>query len=214
VLKATAMLGRANYVLERADTLDGAVSNLQAYRSLLEEQNARSLVALPRQQVQAVEMVRAAILRSTISLVVATLDRGDRRGNRASLGEIVRQLEDEPFAEFLLTTLRRGRGAKPDSEKLRDPRDRYHEIIDGQTFKRVQDLRHNAIAHLLVSEQPPATVECADIFALAYEIERQVIALYEGLGIRPPQFASFKEDTAERAKLFWQTYFAGVAALA
>jgi hypothetical protein len=120
----------------------------------------------------------------------------------------------KPFAEFLLTTLRRGRGAKPDSEKLRDLRDRYREILDGQTFKRVRDLRHNAIAHLLVSEEPPATVEYADIFALAYEIERQVIALYEGLGIRPPQFASFKEDTAERAKLFWQTYFAGVAGLA
>jgi hypothetical protein len=110
------MLERANDVLERADMLDGAVSNLQAFRSLLEELNAGSPVALPRQQVQAVEMVRAAILRSAISLVVATLDRGDRRGNRASLGEIVRQLEDEPFAEFLLTTLRRGRGAKPDSE--------------------------------------------------------------------------------------------------
>jgi AbiU2 len=195
------------------------VSNLQAFRGLLEDLNGRSAVdlpplVLPQQQVQAIEMVRAAILRSAISLVVATLDPADRRGNRASLGEIVKLLKDEAFVEFLLSTLRKGRGAKPVKQKLHEVRDRYHEISAGQSFKRVRDLRHNAIAHLLLPEEPPATFEYSDVFALAGEIERLVISLYEGFGsIPPPQFLSFKEQTAEQAKLFWQTYFAGVAAV-
>jgi hypothetical protein len=159
-------------------------------------------------------MVRAAILRSAISFVVAILDPTDRRGNRASLGEIVKLLKDEALVEFLFTTLRKGRGAKPVNQKLHEVRDRYHEISAGQSFKRVRDLRHNAIAHLLLPEEPPTTVEYSDIFALSDEIERLVVTLYEGFGNFPaPYFLSLKAQTAERAKLFWHTYFAGVAAV-
>jgi hypothetical protein len=107
------VLDPANDLLDRADMLDDAVSNLQAFRSLLEDLNDRTSVDLPpldlsQQQVRAIEMVRAAILRSAISLVVATLDPSDRRGNRASLGEIVKLLSDEALVEFLLTTLCKG----------------------------------------------------------------------------------------------------------
>jgi hypothetical protein len=212
------VLDRANDLLERTDTLDHAVSNLQAFRSLLEDLNGRSSVDLPpldvpHPQVWAIEMVRAAVLRSAISLVVATLDPADRLGNRASLGEIVKLLSDEALVEFLLTRLRKGRGAKPINEKLHEVRDRYREISAGHSFKRVRDLRHNVIAHLLLPEEPTETVEYSDVFALADEIQRLVITLYEGFGIPPPQFLSLKEQTAAQAKLFWQTYFAGVAAV-
>lgn len=63
------MLDRSNEVLERANKLDDALSNLQAFQSLLEDLNGRTSVdlrplELPQQQVQAIEMMRAAILRS------------------------------------------------------------------------------------------------------------------------------------------------------
>jgi hypothetical protein len=213
------VLDRANDVLERADTLDDAVSNLQAFRSLLEDLNDRTSLDLPpldlpQQQVRAIEMVRAAILRSAISLVVAILDPTDRRGNRSSLGEIVKLLSDEALVEFLLTTLSKGRGAMPVKQKLHEVRSRYDQIAIEQSFKRVRDLRHSAIAHLLLRDEPLETVEYSDIFALADEIERLVITLYEGFGnIPPPNFLSLKKQTVERAKLFWQTYFTGAAAL-
>jgi len=192
------VLDRANDILERADTLNDAVSNLQAFRRLLEDLNDRTSVDLPaldlpQQQVQAIVMVRAAILRSTISLVVATLDPADRRGNRASFGEIVKLLSDETLEEFLLTTLHKGRGAMPVKQKLREVRDHYDQISTGKTFKRVRDLRHNAIAHLLLQDKPLAAVEYSDIFVLADEIERLVVWLYEGFGnIPPPNFSALK----------------------
>jgi hypothetical protein len=55
---------RANALLERAAKLDDAVGNLQAFRSLLENLNARTPVDLPPPQLHAIEMVRAGILRS------------------------------------------------------------------------------------------------------------------------------------------------------
>jgi hypothetical protein len=59
----TITLDHANDVLERADKLDDAVSNLRAFRSLLEDLNARTSIDLPPldlppQQVRAIEMVR------------------------------------------------------------------------------------------------------------------------------------------------------------
>jgi hypothetical protein len=57
---------------------------------------------------------------------------------------------------------------------------------------------------------PSQTVEYADIFALIDKIERQVIMLHEGLGIDGPRFVAQSTNTAEKAALFWNTYFAGV----
>jgi hypothetical protein len=102
----------------------------------------------------------------------------------------------------------------PVKQKLDEVRNRYDQISTGQTLKRVRELRHNAIAHLLLKDKALAIVEYFDIFALVEEIERLVITLYEGFGnIPPPNFLSLKEQTVEQAKLFWQTYFAGAAAL-
>jgi hypothetical protein len=140
----------------------------------------------------------------------AILDRTDQWGNRASLGHVIELLNDKDVADNLFCPDPR-RDAKPIRQKLCDVRDRYDRVSTGSLFRRVRELRHNQIAHLLVRDEPAPQVEYADIFALADEIETMLVNLYEGFGIRPPHFTGLKAQNIQEPKLFWQTYFAGVA---
>lgn len=205
------MLERANDVLDRAMKLDDAVAELRGYRSMLENLNSRSPIKLARPHVQALAVVRACILRSTIGLAVAVLDPPDqRRGNRASLGQIIEQLKDQNLSDFL-TAPNAKRSAKPNSQKLSDACTRYDRLYAGEMSKRVRLLRHS-IAHLLVQDASSLPrVDYSDIFALADEIEECLISLYQGFGIREPYFIELKERSAERAELFWETYLRGVS---
>jgi hypothetical protein len=74
----------------------------------------------------------------------------------------------------------------------------------------VKQLRHDEIGHLLMRKASSQTVQYSDVFALADEIERLVILLHEGLGIHSPHFTTIKRQTVDHAKLFWNTYLAGV----
>jgi hypothetical protein len=127
------MLDRANDLLERADKLDDAVSNLQAFRSLLEDLNARTPIDLPPPQVRAIGMVRAAILRSAIALVVAILD--SKGSDRVSLGQIADLLEDQtnlrtiPRKEAPRRSWRDSRSAKITSCKRPTPKNLCHSQI-------------------------------------------------------------------------------------
>ncbi len=62
-------------------------------------------------------------------------------------------------------------------------------------------------------KEPAPTSQHSDVFSITDEIERQVIMLHEGLGMLLPEFIALKKQAVEQAKLFWDTYFAGVAAL-
>ena len=203
------VLDRANDLLSCIYRLDDACAILHGFRSLLEDLNSRSPIELSREQVDAVAIVRAGILRSAIGLAVAMLDKSDRRGNRASLGYIIEVLNEDEEAADCLSTPHATR-VKPIWQKLRE---RYEKILAGPIFEGVQRLRNDEIGHLLVREKPTPTVEYADTFALIDEIEKLLITLYEGLPDRQPRFAGLKKETAERAKLFWHTYLAGAAAL-
>ena len=159
------MLDRANDLLERADKLDDAVSNLQAFRSLLDDLNARTPIDLPPPQVQAVGMVRAAILRSAIALVVAILD--SKGSDRVSLGQIADLLKDQAFVQFLAKKLNEGRGAIVDREKLHAVGYLHQRIYATAKFSRVKQLRHDEIGHLLMRKSVTPTVQYEDVFALA-----------------------------------------------
>jgi hypothetical protein len=210
------MLDRANDLLERTNKLDDAVCDLQAFRSLLEDLNARSAPHLPplelsRQQTAAVVAVRAAILRAAIALAVAMLD--SRGRDRFSLGQIVELLKDTRLVEFFLNNRGHHGTANAMSEKLQKVCNAYKQTYTGQRFQRVQQLRHDRIGHLLMRVQPTPTSDHFDVFAIIDEIEGQVITLHEGLGMLPPNFNSLKKHAVQQAKLFWDSYFAGVAAL-
>ena len=198
------MLDRANDLLDRVGKLDDAVTNLQAFRSLVEDLNAR--IDLPPLGVDPIRMVQASILRSTIALIVAILDSKGR--DRASLGQIVELLKDRTLVEFFLKEHGQS-GTDAMSRKLCELCNDYHQIYTAQSFRWVQQLRNVEIGHLLMVAPIP-TVRYSDVYTLADEIERQVIALYEGLGMAsPPNFIASTMQAVEHAKLFWQTYFAG-----
>src|SRR5262249_19275069 len=156
---------------------------------------------LPPPHLQAIAIIRAGLLRSAIALVVAILDSKGR--DRASLGQISEILKDKTFVKFLANTLYKGRGAVVDEQKLQDLCDRHHQIYTSPQFKRVRQLRHDEIGHILIRETPTETVEYADTFALADQIEQQVIMLHGGLGILAPNFIGERKNTDARATMFW-----------
>jgi hypothetical protein len=82
-----ALIARANKIIDRLFALDEEIANGRAFRALLEDLHARDLSVVKEPHIAAITVVRAAILRAVISSVVACLDRGDRRRNRASIGQ-------------------------------------------------------------------------------------------------------------------------------
>jgi hypothetical protein len=194
---------RANEILERVRRLDDAVAQLCFYRNLLEDLNSRLPIHLPADHFYAVCDVRAAVLRSAIGLSVAVLDSTDSRGNRASVGHIVQLLKDQHVVDYLSENdLNR-------KQKLNDAKVHYDRVFREPLVKRVQGLRHNEIAHLLIRKIPDLPVEYTDVFTLADQVETLVLTLHEGVGW-VPHFVESKNKATERAMLFWQAYFAGV----
>ena len=104
-----------------------------------------------------------------MELVVACLDPADqKRGNRASVGEIFCLLKD-------VAGLQRMREFHQSLRK--DPR-----------FERVKRLQHD-VAHNLVREDVQTPSEYEDLYKLAESAERIVVELYSACGrtfARPP----------------------------
>jgi hypothetical protein len=207
------LIDRANDLLKRADKLGGAVSNLEVFRRLLADLDARTAPPLPALELstrhaRAIRGVRAAVLRSAIGLTVAILDTHGR--DRASLGQVVKIIGDAALIDFLVEARGQNERAGTMREKLRHVCNRYPEVRGRAAFRRVRQLRHNEIGHLLI--EATRTSERSDLFELADETKQLVGALHEGLGMEPPPYLSWGDQAAQDAKLFWDTYLAGVAA--
>src|ERR1700682_5610991 len=86
------LLERANEVLDRLFALDEAVANARAFRATLEVLYGRDLSVVNEPHIAAIAIVRAGTLRAMIGMIMACLDRSDRRGNRASVGQILDML--------------------------------------------------------------------------------------------------------------------------
>jgi hypothetical protein len=156
-------------------------------------------------QADAVVMVRAAILRSAIGATMAVLDPEDgRRGNRASLGQILQLLKDANVAASL--TKRCG----PDAPTIQSVGARYAALVRSDRFKRGRRLRNEKVAHVLIPDAPTPAVEYADVYALHDEAERLASDLHELCGRAPAHFIAQRRIVEERAKTFWDTYFAGL----
>jgi hypothetical protein len=209
------VIDRANDVRERLFKLDDAYATLDGFCSLLKESNSRSPIQLfSHEHVHVAATVRAGFLRSAIGLVVAMLDRTDKkRGNRASLGHITHLLKDQSVVDYLLGPNVKLVG-QPILQKLSDASDNYDKLLTNPVFKQVKRLRNDEIGHLLVHDDgdPTPLVEYEDVFALADEGGSLLATLYEGLGLGTPKSIARKERNVKRAKLFWDTYLAGVAA--
>jgi hypothetical protein len=179
-------------VLRRLTALDREVRNLDAFCALLKDLNVRlvaekTVVKAPHANV--IVMVRAGILRAAIGTVMACLDPAER-GNRASVGGILGLLEGEAA--------------------LQQVRESHEGVRKDPLFERVKRLRDD-VAHNLDREDAGTLtpVEYRDLFELAERAERIVVQLFTACN-RRPEFVHHLQNTADHAKVFWDTYFLGM----
>jgi hypothetical protein len=193
-------------VLERLFALDEAISNGRAFCFQLQNLHRQDLAAVKEPHVTAIVMVRAGILRAAISTVMAYLDPPDSRGNRASVGQILDMLRDDR----LLSTF--AAPGTPDAAMaaLKQAKDDYKALADGDLFKRGKQLRNNAIAHVLIPDKPTPEVTYETIYELQDAAERLVTALYQVCHRGTPGFPSHRARLDDHARLFWKTYFEAI----
>jgi AbiU2 len=201
-----AIVARANEIIDRLFAVDEEVANGRAFRALLEDLHTRDLSVVKEPHIAAIEVVRAAILRALISSVVACLDRGDRRRNRASIGQILNLLLEDAEVAALFKT---------GSTALRRAKDEYEDLVESELFERGRNLRNKAIAHLLTTNgRPPTARPTEATYETFYELheaaERLTIGLFEACSRGKPTFLSHRATLTMHAEIFWNTYFAGM----
>jgi hypothetical protein len=202
------LIDRANEVIDRLFALDDAITNVRAFRALLEDLHGRDLSVVKEPHISAITMVRAGILRSAIGAVMACLDPKDRRGNRASVGQILDMLKDAKLvAAFPETGTPNDVGLAALQQVTRE----YEILIGGDLFERGRRFRNDALAHLLIPNEPTPMVTYDTIFALHDAAERMVIGLYQVCDRGKARFPDHHVILVRHAKIFWDTYFAGMA---
>jgi hypothetical protein len=202
-----ALIDRANEVIERLFALDEAIANARAFRAFLEDLHARDLSVVREPHIAAISMARAGFLRSAISTVMACLDPEDRRRNRASVGQILAMLKDAELVAFFPE-----HGTPPDfgAAVLQQVRRDYETLTKGDLFSRGKRLRDDAIAHILIRDDPTPTVSYETIYALHDAAEQLVIGLYQVCDRGIPEFIEHRPRLIDHARVFWNTYFDGM----
>jgi hypothetical protein len=202
-----ALIDRANDIIERLFALDEAVANARAFRALLEELHRHDLSVVEEPHVTAIAMARAGILRSAIGTVMACLDPRDRRGNRAGMGQILEMLKDPAVvAVFAEPGTPQEAGATLLQQVKRD----YDALVGDDLFERGRRLRNDTIAHLLIPNDPTPVVTYETVYALHDATERLVAGLYRVCDRGTPGFPDHQARLTAHAKVFWDTYFAGM----
>ena len=91
---------------------------------------------------------------------------------------------------------------------LQQARKSYADLRENGSYKRVKRLRDKAVAHTLNTSPPEAGYE--DVYKLAEIADEIVVQLFAACGRGPPEFLGSRLQTAEHAKIFWDTYFLGM----
>jgi hypothetical protein len=201
------LIDPANEVIDRLFALDDAITNARAFRALLEDLHGRDLSAVKEPHVTAITMVRAGILRSAIGTIMASLDIQDRRGNRASVGQIIEMLKDE---KLIAVFPEPGTPKESGTTALQRATYDYEALIKGDLFERGRRLRNDQIAHVLIPDEPTPDVTYETIFALHDAAERLVTDLYQVCDRGKPRYLDHLASLTEHARVFWDTYFAGM----
>ena len=197
---------QANDAIERMMKLRDSLANLQAFFSMLRDLANRLPLLLNDDHHIAIRVVRAGLMRSAIGLSCAMLDRSDRRGNRASIGEVLDILKDEKTVK-----------AFAHRHRLPDPlgtiesiRKRHAAFIGGESFKSIRRLRNDEVGHLLLSDDRAPNVQYDELYEAEKEIEEILNSLFTFAGIRTDDVQDDRRNSERRAKLFWDTYLIGV----
>lgn len=196
------LLNAANVILERVVKLSDGVEQSYAFRALLENLHSRDLSNVKEPHVSAMTMVRAGILRSAIGSALVLLDKQDRHGNRASIGQILHDLEDADMVRILVG---------PRARELDALRKSYSMFVGSDLFARATQLRNDVVGHWLDRATAAPTVRYEDIYELQEQAMAYARSLHSVCGRNPPTFAETNERSKQSATIFWDTYFSGIA---
>jgi AbiU2 len=196
-LTTPTLVDRANEVIGRLFALDEEVANGRAFRALLQDLSERDLWVVREPHIIAISMVRAGLLRATISSVMACLDRGGR--DRASVGQILDMMDAQVVAVFATGTA-----------ALQRTKGEYDVLVESELCGRGRRLRNEAIAHLLIPSDPIPKTTYETFYDLHDAAERLTIGLYEACGRGKPRFLQHQDNLKSHAEIFWDTYFDGM----
>lgn len=194
----------ANLALDRLFSLDSAMLNVCAFRALLSELHTAS-APVPYPHSDAAHMVRAAILRSMISGLMACLDRGQR--DRASIGQVLKLLKRETTIAAFANCASAIAKFKSDLGEIEG---HYKALIVSADFISARALRDRVIAHNLVNMPPVSSSEYEGLYRLFDGISSIINDLHALTGRRMPQHIEDAAKIASSASLFWDTYRLGI----
>jgi len=193
----------ANDIMDRLRPLDEMIANARSFRALLEDLHGRELSAVKEPHISAINMVRAAILRAAIGAIMAAVDkRGD---DRASIGQIIHMLE----AMGLSILAYRWPDSTFGAMTLKQASADWQDLLRSNDFKDCKSLRDNAIAHTLMLATP--TVQYESYFRLHDAAEKLTLQVRQICGFGEPSFLKHQSRLTASAKVFWDTYFQGMA---
>jgi len=138
---------------------------------------------------------------------MACLDPGDRRGNRASVGQILDLLQNSTLAAVFPDN---AKAAADAAEALASVHTDFEALRQDKLFQDGRALRNDAIAHILIPDEPTPTVVYDTFYKLHDAAEKLVIGLYVACARGRPQFIGHEERLRRLATTFWDTYFAGM----
>ena len=193
----------ANDIMCRLGPLDETIENARGFRALLEDLHGRELSTVNEPHVSAIIMVRAAILRAAIGTIMAALDAA--RNDRASIGQIIAMLEKLDLSILADRWPTPTLGATVLKEASAD----WQVLLQSDDFKNCKSLRHNAIAHTLMLKSP--TVQYNSYFRLLNAAEKLTLQVRQICGFGEPSFLKHQSRLTANAKVFWDTYFQGMA---
>ena len=209
-IAADPIIARANDVIDRLFALDETVTNAWAFRALLEDLHARDLSSVREPHVTAITMVQAGIVRGAIGTVMACLETEDWRGNRASVGQILGLLRDERLVAVFPEL-----GKSPDlgTAALDRANHDYTALLANDLLARGRRIRNEMVAHTLIPDDPTPTVTYDTIYALHDAAARLVSDLYRVCYRGTPGFIEQTTMLIEHARIFWDTYVAGIRSM-
>lgn len=207
------LVARANEVIDRLFALNEAMESADAFCAYLKELNARDVLVkqylvkpsdVGAAHVLSIRWVHAGILRAAVGTITACLDPEDsRRGNRASVGQIIQLLKDKTLVDLFAGA---GQGS---TGSLQQARERYEALLKDDLFDRAKRLRNDVVAHNLIPDTPTPNVHYEDVYDLRDAAEQIVTDLFAACVRDKPNCLALRAGTDEQAKLFWDTYERG-----
>jgi hypothetical protein len=198
-----AAVSLANDIMDRLRPLDETITNARGFRALLEDLHGRDLSTIQEPHTSAIRLARAGMLRAAIGTIMAAVDGAGT--DRASIGQIIRLFEELDLSVLAYRWPDTMFGAR----ELQAVRDDWTALRATSDFQDCKDFRDGAVGHALVLELPIVRNEA--YFRVHDAAERIADRFYRICGFGKPSFSEHHQTLMKSAKLFWDTYFKGMA---